>query len=172
MDLGDDGAPAHRPVFESFDVCGSERAGNLGPNGGEVGDPHTPVDTDPSSIGDQEAAQTSPEVTQVEPPMKTPSAAAVPLEELHEASKDMFVRGAGTPAASERPAIAKTASKELVIKARDAVAATFKAAGLDTVRSSWGRKVDKREALYYLLGSCGRHSHVTQFDRLKSDRTV
>ena len=133
-------------------MCGSERAGNLGPNGGEVGDPHTPVDTDPSSIGDQEAAQTSPEVTQVEPPMKTPSAAAVPLEELHEASKDMFVRGAGTPAASERPAIAKTASKELVIKARDAVAATFKAAGLDTVRSSWGRKVDKREALYYLLG--------------------
>ena len=152
MDFGNDGAPAHRPDSESFEACSGQTNGNRETDGGEVGDPHTPMDTEHSSIGDQEAAQTSPEVPHVEPPMKTPSAAAIPLEELHEACKDVFVRGAGAPSASSRPAVAKIASKELVIKARDAVAATFKAAGLEAIRSSWGRKVDKREALYYLLG--------------------
>ena len=33
------------------------------------------------------------------------------------------------------------------------MAAAFKAAGLDGVRRSWGRKLDKREALFYLLGA-------------------
>jgi hypothetical protein len=104
--------------------------------------------------GDQAAALPLPMLPLPTPAVEAPSedVAAVPLEELLEAAKDMWVRGSGSPAASTRTSIAKVASKELVIKARDAVATVFKAAGLATVRSSWGRNVDKREALYYLLG--------------------
>ena len=39
-----------------------------------------------------------------------------------------------------------------MITSREVIATLFKSAGLAAVRLTWGRLIDKREALYYLLG--------------------
>ena len=48
---------------------------------------------------------------------------------LSEPGTEMFTHGEGVPKASIKPPIATEATKELIIKARDAIAAIFKAAG-------------------------------------------
>lgn len=155
VDLSDDGEPAHTPIFESFTASVNEDNGHRQSSDERVQHPQPPLNTAESPPGAQQAAGSAPEPATMlhlgDPAVAAPATPIV-VEALAAAAKEMYVDGNGTPAASTKPSIATEATKELVIKARDAVAAVFKSAGLDGVRRSWGRKLDKREALYYLIG--------------------
>eukprot|EP00966_Prymnesium_polylepis_P295698 6829294-Prymnesium_polylepis.1 len=120
-----------------------------------VRDPPVVIDSgNPSGCG-QDAAPTSPELAQ--PPTSAgPTSAALvgPIDKdlLTEAATEMYTGNRGAPAASTKPPMATEPSRELVIKCREVICTVFKSAGLASVRLTWGRLIDKREALYYLLG--------------------
>ena len=152
QDAGERGCVAE---IQTTIVSAGQENSNLQSSGQRVQHVPTTHNSDESSLSAQQLAGQPPEApgsAQLGDAASTAPAAPVAAEALIEAAKEMYVDGNGVPAASINPPIATVASKELVIKARDAVATAFKAAGLEGVRRSWGRKLDKREALFYLLG--------------------
>ena len=155
MDISNVGEPAHPPICENFTTVVDQENSDLQSSDQRVQHPQLVPNTAASPPTSQLAAGSAPQPATVPHIGKVASAAPaapIAIEALTTAATAMFVDGDGIPSASIKPSIATEATKELVIKARDAVAAAFKAAGLDGVRRSWGRKLDKREALYYLLG--------------------
>ena len=155
MDISDVGEPERLPIFETFTTVLDMDNLNLQTSQAEVRDPQVPYNTGKPSGSGQDAALTPPEVAPPPSAMELPSAAlAAPIdkERLTEAATEMYTGDRGAPAASTKPPLTTEPSRELVIKAREVISTVFKSAGLAAVRLTWGRLVDKREALYYLLG--------------------
>eukprot|EP00966_Prymnesium_polylepis_P129619 2997480-Prymnesium_polylepis.1 len=116
MDCSEDGDGTKEDVADDVNVAD----GNLGGDAARVAVPQVGIDVGISSVGSQEAAPTLPGVapTSAHPVVTAP---AISMDMLFDPAEEMFAQGKGIPMASTKPSIATVATKELVIKARDAV---------------------------------------------------